>query len=137
MMGSPAVPPGQTSSPVPPWLRLRVFGWLLCPFVIWRPTKATTYLISIIFCCSVQHPKQRANIAPHAFCPSHVFSQIPSPLPTLSFGWLLCQIIERRPPKAWALPLSLFLYGLHFGAPSKRNQLRRLQTRHRGLAMDS
>ncbi len=33
----PALPPGQTSSPVPPWLCLRVFGWLLFPFVVWQP----------------------------------------------------------------------------------------------------
>jgi hypothetical protein len=48
-----------------------------------------------------------------------IFSQIPYPPPTLSFGWLLCQIIECRPPKAWALPLSLFLDGSCFSAPSK------------------
>jgi hypothetical protein len=78
-----------------------------------------TYFISIIFCCSVHWSKQWANITPHTFCPGCFSSQIPSPLPTLSFGWLSCQIAEQRPPKAWAPPLSLFLKGSRFGAPSK------------------
>ncbi len=80
--------------PVPPRMHQRVFGWFLCPFIVWRPTKAMTYFISIIFCCSVWWPKRRANVAPHTFRPSHVSSEIPSPPPTLSSGWLLCQIID-------------------------------------------
>jgi hypothetical protein len=59
MMGlPPCAPPGQTFSPVPPWLHLHVFGWLLCPFVVWWPTKAKTHFISNIFHRSVQHPKR-------------------------------------------------------------------------------
>jgi hypothetical protein len=34
------------------------------------------------------------------FFPSRVSSEIPSPPSTLTSGWLLCQIIEQRPPKA-------------------------------------
>jgi hypothetical protein len=75
--------------------------------------------ILFIFCHSVQWPKQWANIAPHTFFPSCISSRIPSLPPTLSFGWLLCQIIEQWLPKAWAPPLSLFLKGLRFGASSK------------------
>ncbi len=83
-----------TSYAVPPQLHSRVFGWLLCPFVLWQPTKATMYLISFIYCCSVWWLKQQANIAPHKSCLGCVFSQIPSPPPTPSFGCLLCQMLN-------------------------------------------
>jgi hypothetical protein len=41
------------------------------------------------------------------------------PLQTPSFGWLLHFLNDWQPPKAWAVPISLFLDGSHFGTPSK------------------
>ncbi len=79
-----------------------------------------TYFISIIFCCSVWQPKQRANVAPRTFRPSCASSEIPSPPSTLSSGWLLCQIIEQRPPKANAPPYLSLFFDVHcFVAPNK------------------
>ncbi len=75
--------------------------------------------ISIIFCCSVWWPKWWANVAPQTFCPGCVSSEIPSPPLTLSSSWLLCQIIERWPPKADAPPISLFYDACCFVAPNK------------------
>jgi hypothetical protein len=43
----------------------------------------------------------------------------PPSQPTLSFGWLLLYLNDWQPSKAWALPMSLFLDGSRFGAPSK------------------
>jgi hypothetical protein len=48
-------------------------------------------------------------MAPHMFHPGRVSSQIPSPPSTLSFGWLLCEMIERQPPKANTPPSLYFL----------------------------
>ncbi len=111
--------PGQTSFPVPPWMHPHVFGWLLCPFAVRWPTKAMTYFISIIFCCSVWWLKQRANVAPHTFRPGRISSEIPSPPLTFSSGWLLCQIIKRQPPKANTPRISLFFDAHWFVALNK------------------
>jgi hypothetical protein len=51
--------------------------------------------------------------------PCRVSSPMPPPPPTPSFGWLLCIIIEWRPPKPSAPPISQFFDGCHFGAPNK------------------
>jgi hypothetical protein len=44
--------------------------------------------------------------------PGLVSSPMPPPLPTPSFGWLLCIIIEWRPPKPGAPPISQFFDGM-------------------------
>ncbi len=75
--------------------------------------------LSIIFCRSVRGPKRRANIALHTFHPGHASSQIPSPPLTLSFGWLLCQIVERQLSKANTPPVSLFFDVCCFVTPNK------------------
>jgi hypothetical protein len=92
-----------------------------------------TYFILIIFCCSVQQPKRQANIATHTLHPGRVSSRIPSPPPTLSFGWMLHKIIEWWPPKADTLSLSLFFYRLHFGTPMKDRRAARAHPTHRTI----
>ena len=39
------------------------------------------------------------------------------PLPQSTFGWLLCLLTKRRPPKTCTPPISQFFDGCHWGAP--------------------
>ena len=101
--------PGRVSSPTPPSLSATTFGWLLCPHIKWRPSKAKCppilqFFSSLAF---IQRPKQWDNV-PHLFCPGRVSSLTPpSPL-TTTFGWLLCPHIKWRPSKAKGPPISHF-----------------------------
>ena len=45
--------------------------------------------------------------------------KLPPPPPQPTFGWLMCLLTKRRPPKVAALPISQFFDGCPFGAQNK------------------
>ena len=101
-----------------PSVAAAVFGWLLCNFWLigghLRPRR-------IFFLLSPYSSPPNDTSTPS---PSHAAqraSPLSSPL-TLppTFGWLLCLLTKRRPPKAKTLPPSLFFDGLHCNAPNEQ-----------------
>ncbi len=99
----PVLPPGRTSSPVPTWLCPHVFGWLLCPFVVWWPTIFYFYIFSVTQFAALHEE----TTPPHTLCPSHAPSPLSLPLFLLTIGRLLLFLTKWQPPKAKA-PLSLW-----------------------------
>jgi hypothetical protein len=85
--------------------------------VVWQPPKATMYFISIIFVAQLDCLNNGQKL-PRTRSATGVSSQTLPP-PTLSFGWLLRQIADWQPPKAWSPPFSLFCDRSPFGSSSK------------------
>ena len=56
--------PGRVSSPTPPSPSTTTFGWLLCPPVKRRPSKAKGPPIYLFFCRLIRPPKRRAAVLP-------------------------------------------------------------------------
>ena len=56
--------PGRVSSPTPPSPSTTTFGWLLCPPIKRRPSKAKGPPILSIFCRLIRPPKRRAAVLP-------------------------------------------------------------------------
>ena len=56
--------PGRVSSPTPPSLSTTTFGWLLCPPIKRRPSKAKGPPIYLFFCRLIRPPKRRAAVLP-------------------------------------------------------------------------
>ena len=56
--------PGRVSSLTPPSPLTTTFGWLLCPPIKRRPSKAKGPPISLFFCRSIRPPKRRAAVLP-------------------------------------------------------------------------
>jgi len=88
-------------------------------FVVLLPFKASWYFNFCLFLPLSSPPQTQPKQPPHTFrrgCAPSTMS--PTPLePT--FGWLLCLLAKRRPPKAKTSPLSLCFGGLHCNAPNK------------------
>ncbi len=115
----PALIANCTSYAVPPQLRLRVFGWLLCFIANWQLPKAIAYCIFLILLSANFMAKKYVTTSSHTFRPSHVSSPIPPPPRTLLFGWLLRVVVKWLPFNAEAPSLSLFCDGLCFSTPKK------------------
>jgi hypothetical protein len=56
--------PGRVSSPTPLSPSTTTFGWLLCPPIKRRPSKAKGPPIYLIFCRLIRPPKRRATVLP-------------------------------------------------------------------------
>jgi hypothetical protein len=62
--------PGRVSSPTPPSPSKTTFGWLLCPHIKWRPSKAKGPPISLFFSSINLTPQRTDSRPPHTFQPS-------------------------------------------------------------------
>ena len=62
--------PGRVSSPMPPSLSTTTFGWLLCPLIKRRPSKAKGPPISLFFLSINSTPQTTGSRPPHTFRPS-------------------------------------------------------------------
>ena len=56
--------PGHVSSPTPPSPSTTTFGWLLCPPIKRRPSKAKGPPIYLFFCRLIRPSKRRAAVLP-------------------------------------------------------------------------
>ena len=63
-------------------------------------------------------PNDRKKSSPRVPPRSRLITNLPPP-PQPNFGWLLCLLKKRRPPKTDAPPISQFFDGCHWGAPIK------------------
>ena len=63
--------------------------------------------------------------------------KLPPPPPQPTFGWLLCLLTKRRPPKVEAPPISQFFDGCHFGAQNKGKESGENEPRPLAPAQDS
>ncbi len=96
------------------------FGWLLCPSIKQRLSRAKGPPISLFFSLINIPPQTTGNRPPHTFrpglasSPTHSFTSTPSSI------WLLFILIKWRPPKAKAAPLSLLFHACYFASPSKQ-----------------
>ncbi len=96
------------------------FGWLLCPPIKQRPSKAKGPLIAQFFSSINIPPQMTGNRPPHTFWPGLASSPTHPLTSTLSSIWLLFILIKWRPPKAKAPPLSLLFNTSYFASPSKQ-----------------
>ena len=64
-------------------------------------------------------PNDRKKSSPHIPPRSRLITNAPPLPPQPNFGWLLCLLKKRRPPKTDAPPISQFFDGCHWGAPIK------------------
>ncbi len=110
-------PPGRASCTIPPSSCLRVFGWLLCKFDVWRPPQATTYFILFILLSPNLPPQTTAKCPPHTLRCGCVSSQSLPPTTDTVFWLVVALFIDWGPRKAWGQPLYLFLDGLPFWCP--------------------
>ncbi len=102
------------------WGRLFLVGCCVSHCQLAAVQRQRCILYIIFFIAWVVAPND-GMVSPHALsCPRASTQTYPLPLP-LPIGWLLVTVIERRPPKAKAPPISLFLMGL-FLAPQTREQ---------------
>jgi hypothetical protein len=78
------------------------------------------YFILLIFFVTIFVGLNKGNMSSPHVLPQLCFflNSTPAP-PTLPFGWLLRFFTDWCSPKAWVLPITLFLNGLHFGTLSK------------------
>jgi len=74
-----------------------------------------------LFCCPICRPRRQEKVLPMRSA-SVVSHEIAPPPPQLTFGWLLCLLTKRRPPKVAAPPISIFFDGCPFGAPKTRGR---------------
>jgi hypothetical protein len=72
-----------------------------------------------IFLLLNSSPKTTSKHPPPHVPPGRISSQMPTPPPTPSFGWLLHQPTKQQPPKTRAPPISQFFDRFHLGAPNK------------------
>ena len=78
--------PGRVSSPTPPSLSTTTFGWLLCPPIKRRPSKAKGPPIYLFFLSINLTPQTTGSRPPHTFRPSiassptHPLTSSPSPI---------------------------------------------------------
>ncbi len=112
--------PGRLSSSMPLPLLMPTFGWLLCPPIKQRPSKAKGPPISQFFLLINIPPQMTGNRPPHTFWPGLASSPTHPLTPTLSSIWLLFILIKRQPPKAKAPPLSLLFNASYFASPSEQ-----------------
>ncbi len=87
------------------------FGWLLCPPIKRRPSKAMGPPVSLFFCQLIWWPKQQYCVLLHVAPQPCLFSNAPPHINTkyrLIAVYFVCSA-KRRPPKSKALSLSLFL----------------------------
>ncbi len=98
---------------MPPPPLTPTFGWLLCPPIKQRPSKAEGLPISLIFLLLLNSTAQTVQWHPsHTFrpgLPSSPIHPLSSP-PTI--GWLLFITIKQRPSKAKAPPFVYYLMPL-------------------------
>ncbi len=112
--------PGRLSSlmTLPP--SMLTFGWLLCPSIKQRPSKAKGPSI-LLFLLLIKIPVQTTdNRPPHTFRPGLASSPTHPLTSTPSSIWLLFILIKWWPPKAKASPLSLLFDASYFASPSKQ-----------------
>ncbi len=76
------------------------------------------YFVVIIFVCSIRRSK-RLDSAPQALPPARASPLAPPYHGRQLSGWLWCQIIKQRPPKANSPPITLFFDGSCVGTSSK------------------
>jgi hypothetical protein len=76
------------------------------------------YFILNIFVNQFAAPND-GTVSPHALPAQRTSTLTPQLLVLPSLGELLFNSVDRRPPKAKALPLSLFFDGLRFDTPNK------------------
>jgi hypothetical protein len=78
--------PGHVSSPTSPSLSTTTFGWLLCPPIERRPSKAKGLPIYLFFLLINSTPQTTGSRPPHTFQPSlassptHPLTSSPSPI---------------------------------------------------------
>lgn len=78
--------PGRVSSPTPPSPSTTTFGWLLCPPIKRRPSKAKGPPIYLFFLSINSTPQTTGSRPPHTFRPSiassptHPLTSSPSPI---------------------------------------------------------
>jgi hypothetical protein len=96
------------------------FGWLLCPPIKRRPSKAKGPPISPFFLSINIPPQTTGNRPPHTFWPGLASSPTHPLTLTPSSIWLLFILIKRWPPFAKAPPLSLLFDASYFASPSKQ-----------------
>ena len=119
----PAFPNGHASSPIPPSLRPRLFGWLLHAVVDWRPPKPTTNFMIYIYLSLNLMDKTMGQRPPPSLlpcAPSH-----PMYIPTIRslFGWLLRTPIQQKPLKSEAPSPSLFShFSLLYPSPKRMSK---------------
>ena len=81
-------------------------------------------------------PNNRKKSSPRVLRWSRLITNaLPPPQPT--FGWLLCILTKRRPPKTNAPPISQFFDGCHWGAPIKGSCRSEPETGRRAPAVGS
>ena len=100
---------------------MAAFFWLVVVFsfvVLW-PFKASSYFNFCLFFLLSLPPQMQPKQPPHMFRRGRVPSPMSPPPSEPTFGWLLCLLAKRRPPKAKTSPPSLFFGGLHCNAPNK------------------
>jgi hypothetical protein len=107
-----------SSIPLPP--SMPTFGWLLCPPIKRRPSKAKGPPIYLFFSYINIPPQTTGNHPPHTFRPGLASSPTHPLTSTPSSIWLLFILIKQRPPKAKAPPLSLLFDASYFASPSEQ-----------------
>ncbi len=111
--------PSRLSSSIPLLSLMPTFGWLLCPSIKPRPSKAKGPPISIFFCQLISTPNDGQPSSPHVPTRPCLFYNAPL-MSTPSLIWLLFTLIRRWPPKAKAPPPSLLFDASYFASPSKQ-----------------
>ncbi len=112
--------PGCLSSTIPLPPSMPTFGWLLCPPIKRRPSKAKGPPFSLFFSSINIPPQTTGNRPPHTFRPSLASSPTHSLTSTSSSIWLLFILIKWRPPKAKAPSLSLLFDASYFASASEQ-----------------
>ena len=93
------------------------YFWLVVVWAVvnWGPSKGVCIFFFIVW---IVTPKD-GIVSPHTLSHPRTSTQTsPLPLPP-TIGWFLNIIIDLRPPKDKALPISLFFYRYLLGAPNK------------------
>ncbi len=76
--------PGRLSSSMPLPPSMPTFGWLLCPSIKWRPSKAKGPPISLFFSSiNIPPPNDGQPSSPHVPTRRHLFSNAPSNVDTV------------------------------------------------------
>ncbi len=120
-MGNRSPPSSATTESLPKYPPHRWYCFWLVVVLVWLGAAAQgrgPVSLSLFFVAPFAAHNDRIGFSQRA-PPRSRLMKLPPPPPQLTFGWMLCLLTKRRPPKVAAPPISQFFDGCPFGAQNK------------------